>query len=779
MNTQTLNRRLRRFLPLILCLCLALGGLPAYAAQEQSVGGYIEEELKLPEGYVSLSNPATMPDGNPAMAGKRADTGAWDLLVWQDLQADPAVMPLQVPEGDISGLYIAPDGQVMATISQMSGDMAGPDGQGHEIQGGAENKAPVAEGEAPQEAGTEKPLRDIMLFDEMKTRVVWFDASGAVTAQFEIKNFVMNQVALSGRRTAVVGANTGVDVYDETGALLLNIPQNDVFNLAVMGEDLCLVLENKLSIVDISNGKELRAISAKYNWNNKLTAAADGTLYMAGDSGIHKLPPQGDAFVKLGDVTGFWIGDPQGGLSGVCALVDGSLLAYLGNGGFSTGSGGMALSFGQSGGDIAQTKLVLYRYSATLDLSQRTPFVISALRDNAKLRKAVSDFQRAHPELAVKLQTQLAEDDYSTPEEDAIRTLNTDLLAGKGGDVLILDGLPLAQYIAKGVLRPIDDALADIGFFPGILAGSRHTDGKIYAMPGAFSVPTLWGDQEKLAGANALTALAAMPLDPHQNALRARTPQDWLRTFYPSSEGLFRNEQGTLRFDNPDFVAFLDALYRLYAAQLDRVEESQDPALRGNAIDLGALSAMQSGALALYDARIAGTMQVGFCYTAAGANEKTGVSLLPSLHGEGTVYTPSMLAGISARTTQEALAVEFLRSLYAPEVQEMEQMDGMPTVAASLQKLIDTIKEANKPGSDTQMAVIISDGTSAFEIGQPDNKTWDALYALLSQVNTPAVMDETLLRFMVEETAGFFEGQGDAQTAARALDQRAAAYLGE
>lgn len=781
MITRTLIRRLRRLLPLVLCFCLALTGLPAYAAQEQAIGGYIEEELKLPEGYVSLSNPAITPEGKPAMAGKRADTGAWELLVWQDMQSAPTASPLQVPEGNIGALYIAPDGQVMVTIDQDPLIMEGPEGQAPKVQGGAEGKIAATEGEGPEEVGGGQPQKKMISLGDMKTPLVWFDASGAVTAQFEIEGFAMSQVALSGRRTAVLGASSGVNMYDDTGALLLNIPRNDVYNLAAVGEELCLVQAEKLSFVDTASGKEVRSIPTKYNWNNQLTVAADGTLYIVGETGISKLAPQGESFVTVGDVTGFWIGDPQSGVTGMCALADGSLLAYLGNGGYSTGGGGMTMRFSTGGADIAQSKLVFYRYSATLDLSQRTPFVISALRDSAKLRKAVSDFQRAHPELAVKLQAQLVEDDYTTPEEDAIRTLNTDLLAGKGGDVLILDGLPLSQYIGKGVLRPIDDALEGIGFFPGILEGSRHTDGKIYAMPAAFSVPTLWGKQEKLAAANSLAALATMPLDQHQNALRARTPEEWLYAFYPSSESLFRNEQGKLSFDSPEFVAFLEALYTLYAAQLDRVEAPEDPAMarRMGAVDLGALSGMQTGALALYDAMIAGTMQVSFSYTAAGANEEAEVSLLPSLSGEGKVYRPSMLAGISARTAQDALAVEFLRSLYAPEVQEMEQMDGMPTVTTSLQKLIDGYKEANKPASNLKMAMVISDGTSTFEIAQPDNQTWDELYALFSQVNTPAIMDETLLRFMVEETAGFFEGQGDAQTAARALDQRAAAYLGE
>ena len=38
------------------------------------------------------------------------------------------------------------------------------------------------------------------------------------------------------------------------------------------------------------------------------------------------------------------------------------------------------------------------------------------------------------------------EDEYGKVTEDVIRALNTELLNGKGADVLILDGLPMETY---------------------------------------------------------------------------------------------------------------------------------------------------------------------------------------------------------------------------------------------------------------------------------------------------------------------------------------------
>ena len=47
--------------------------------------------------------------------------------------------------------------------------------------------------------------------------------------------------------------------------------------------------------------------------------------------------------------------------------------------------------------------------------------------------------------------------DAAGTEQDYIKALNTELLAGTGPDVLVLDGLPIASYIQKGVLAELGE----------------------------------------------------------------------------------------------------------------------------------------------------------------------------------------------------------------------------------------------------------------------------------------------------------------------------------
>lgn len=42
---------------------------------------------------------------------------------------------------------------------------------------------------------------------------------------------------------------------------------------------------------------------------------------------------------------------------------------------------------------------------------------------------------------------------------DAIRTLNTEVMAGEGPDILFMDGLPVNSYIEKGLLADVSDVM--------------------------------------------------------------------------------------------------------------------------------------------------------------------------------------------------------------------------------------------------------------------------------------------------------------------------------
>ena len=67
--------------------------------------------------------------------------------------------------------------------------------------------------------------------------------------------------------------------------------------------------------------------------------------------------------------------------------------------------------------------------------------------------------------------------------DDAIKSLNTEVLAGKGPDVLVLDGLPADSYVEKGALCDISNYVVQAneseGLFTNIM-DAYTSDNKIF-----------------------------------------------------------------------------------------------------------------------------------------------------------------------------------------------------------------------------------------------------------------------------------------------------------
>ena len=102
---------------------------------------------------------------------------------------------------------------------------------------------------------------------------------------------------------------------------------------------------------------------------------------------------------------------------------------------------------------------------------------------------------------------------------------------------------------------------------------------------------------------------------------------------------------------------------------------------------------------------------------------------------------------------------------------------GLPVVAASLDKLIADAIERSASGNIMQMLAIA--GSNPLQMELPDEGALMALRALCDALSVPITTDDTLMNFIVEETEAFFHGQGNAASAAQAVQRRAWPYLNE
>jgi molybdenum cofactor cytidylyltransferase len=90
-----------------------------------------------------------------------------------------------------------------------------------------------------------------------------------------------------------------------------------------------------------------------------------------------------------------------------------------------------------------------------------TTLTVWSLADSATARLAVNAYKKANPEVDVTFETavQTDTDDVSAAINDALTQLNTELLAGEGPDVLLLDRVDYTTYINKGMLADMSDTV--------------------------------------------------------------------------------------------------------------------------------------------------------------------------------------------------------------------------------------------------------------------------------------------------------------------------------
>ncbi|MDR6550341.1 extracellular solute-binding protein [Paenibacillus qinlingensis] len=130
----------------------------------------------------------------------------------------------------------------------------------------------------------------------------------------------------------------------------------------------------------------------------------------------------------------------------------------------------------------------------------------SSYFDEDYLHEAEKKYEAMHPNIDIQMtyaHPKGNDANWDTDDEKYLKSINTQMLAGKGPDLLVLDELPMAQYVNKNMLVNISDMMnKDSSFhkedyFNNILDNSK-VNGSLFGMPLSFYMFGLFGDQEAI-----------------------------------------------------------------------------------------------------------------------------------------------------------------------------------------------------------------------------------------------------------------------------------------
>jgi ABC-type glycerol-3-phosphate transport system substrate-binding protein len=373
--------------------------------------------------------------------------------------------------------------------------------------------------------------------------------------------------------------------------------------------------------------------------------------------------------------------------------------------------------------------------------------------------------------------------------DDAIRILNTELLAGKGPDVLALDGLPVQSYIDKGVLQdlsPTVQPMIDSGALLGNIVGVFKMGDAIPAVPTRFLMPSLWGDVE---GMNTLTDMAAWAqANPDSMPAYAMDIEPLIGTFYLSCASAWFTGDG--RLDEAKIEAFLTAMktirddwtYEKFARETGndikaRYQEEgstltwnwnpSQPVLLGGTLeeDFGC-NYMVEGIQKQVPFLLRGLDSTTWPNGALAATKKGGFAPMPG-QVEGC-FVPTLLLGASKNAANGMEALKFIEYALGEESQNTDLSEGFQV----------NVQALNAAQSRDHALFGLSGGGNWITTWlNPDQQK--KLRGMIEALKTPVIPDLTLYRMIVNESTPFFEGKIDAKQAAANVCAKANAYLSE
>ncbi len=710
---------------------------------ESAKGRYLEEDIPLPE-QTSVYSMTQMEDGTIRIAtNDQEGRGAvWDLkeddAAWEKVYDLPEEW-METDDLYVTHVAVSPKGDAFAVTSQLSGGEASEEHYYHLDEKGAVTEVPLNVGEYLYFMQYAQDGELLTLFQntplssvDMETGELTDKVSGAEDTSF---------FGVAGDTIYTVDYDGGILPFDRKTGEPLPKDENLSDSIAQSGASMDLHYVQCRPLV-FARGKE------------------EQEVFYCTNKGLYRHIKDGSAVELVIDSSLNSLGNPDVGLISMEATKDDAF--YV-----------LAV-------DSQSAKLLHFTYSADTDTVPETELKAWSLYENSELMQNISQYQKENPEVYVDLEVGVTEDNGVTAS-DALKNLSTEIMAGNGPDILMLDGLPVDSYVEKGMLEDLSDVAAQAeDLFENLMAGMEE-DGKLYGIPLRFSIPLVEADTQYLEKIQDLESLADVveemgAADPDKNISSPYFDGVMLAAqLYDACSPAWIREDGTI--DEEKLEEFYTQLGRIYDPE--KYIET-DYGVFGEGYQ-NYVSAISSETLQLYCDKL----QIGFggiwsdstfAQLATTMMDKEGISYKPLIGQAEHVFLPKAVAGVSSKSGMKEEAKRFVQFLLTEEAQMAAQGVGLPVNQKALESLIDHIDAGMTIGSSMS-----NDPDSYVEmtIQKPSAEITDQFIAYIKEADTPALTNEIIRNAVLSQAGECLEGKITPQEAVRAVTDQVDLYLAE
>lgn len=748
----------KRISAAFLAAALCMGSLPAGAQEVEgtAMGRYLEEDLTLPEEDFMAYDIVCTKEGTLRVVGNGSQGyGLWDSTDGGATWEQTGTFPKEYDEAFFLTMSLSPVGGGVAVNFDVKLD---------------------EDGNAEEE----------------RLCFLSFDSQGTVKeTEIGVEYWLSNlEFTRDGSLVGVTNKGGAYLVDPTTGEALQELAASEVEVAGVSGSEALLIGNGTLRRYDLAAGEPLEGDAAleemlfslnqtyepatTYGQEINFAEDEEGRLYFVTRQGIYSHVMGGGTVEQVVDGTLNTLSDPANTLIGMA--VQNQIFYVLcmdGNG-----------------------KTILRRYAydaAVASVPERELTIYSLHQDDAVTQAAVM-FQKEHPDTFVNYQVGLSGTDGVTVS-DALRTLNTDILAGNGPDILVLDGMSVATYAEQGLLTDLAPILKEMddqeGLLENIVYGYQQGE-MVPAVPTRFAIPMVAGAKNQV---EAFQSISQLP--DFAGETGAMIPSEIIylpERLYPFYAARWQQEDGTM--NQEVLTEYLQCIRQSYENFQAAADEQ----------DLEMLSYFQqtlaevdpSRTLGLYyyldpygfdafqflqsDKGISFGMLCGIMDYAAlsSVNVANGNCSAKVFYGqEPEIYLPLATMGILSSSKEQEAAADFLKFLLS-EKGQLATISGYAGFAVNEKAFQENISAGFGENEGMTASAGNSNGEMLeLEYTWPTKEEQETLTAGVAKLKQPGSLEEVPRNTVIGEARRCMYGEISAEEAASSIMQKINLYLAE
>lgn len=436
-----------------------------------------------------------------------------------------------------------------------------------------------------------------------------------------------------------------------------------------------------------------------------------------------------------------------------------------------------------------------YRYDEKVPTVPDIQLKAYSLVENETLKLAISTYQAEHPEVYIRYETGMSGTD-STTREDALKKLNTEIVAGSGPDIFVLDNMPVEAYMEKGVLldlSPYLEKMPEEEYFRNVLEACQ-TESGIYAVPAQFSLPVIAGSEDTIRKGTDLAGLAdAMEAGRTEqaegNILGVMTEEELLSMLIPVGAPAWKKDG---QIDEAALQEFFRTAKRIWNAENAGITEEMRTAYEQEMVQMmswgmteadiqawqfsldGQLLDYLSGKQRIAIGSLESSWELDMMLSSFRIEGKKDSAYgICKAQGKG-VFIPEMLLGISATSKYPDIAGELLQRAL-----DGEAWDGFPVGKEKCREelLINFNEEGSQYGG---MSVMDENGTAlSLDIYPSSKEEVEHLMRQAESAAMPYVKDSVLEDAVREAGSRVLAGEMSEEDGVAAVQKKVAIYMAE